>query len=102
MIVMSINEHNPGADMYRYNEDEFILIFNNTDLKTGYNYLEDIRRGVAGAEFMLSSNHAVKATVSQCISEKKRSDIDAAVVLKRVRQAVQKAYKFTQNITTKA
>ena len=102
LIVAKINDANTGAVVYRYNDDEFILIFNNEDKKQSYEYLETIRRSIAGSEFVLSSKQIVKVTISAGVSEKKRSDADAEVVLERTREVLQKAYKFTQNITSKA
>lgn len=103
MIVNKIKEADTGADIYRYNNDEFILIFKNENKKQGREYLENIRRSIAGSEFMLG-NKPIKEviTISAGISEKKRSDADAEVVLARTREKVQKAYKFTQNITSEA
>ena len=91
-----------GAEIYRYSEDEFILIFKNEDKKQCFEYLEEIRRSIAGSEFVLNSKRIVKITVSAGVSEKKRSDADADTVLMRTREAVQRTYKFTQNMTSKA
>lgn len=102
MIVSKIMAANTGADIYRYNDDEFILVFNNEDKKQSYEYLEAIRRSIAGSEFVLSPHQIVKVTISAGVSEKKRSDADAEVVLTRTREVLQKAYKFTQNLTSKA
>lgn len=102
MIINKIRELDTGALIYRYNSDEFILVFKNEDKKQSYEYLENIRRAVAGAEFVLDRRQIVKVTISAGVSEKKRSDADADVVLERTREVLQKAYKFTQNITSKA
>lgn len=103
MIVHKIQEADTAADIYRYNDDEFVLIFKNENKKQGREYLETIRRAVAGSEFMLGRK-AIKEviTISAGVSEKKRSDADAEVVLTRTREKVQKAYSFTQNITSEA
>lgn len=102
MLVGKIKETAINANIYRYNEDEFILIFNNEDKKQCFEYLETIRRNIAGSEFVLNPKRIVKLTVSAGVSEKKRSDADAEAVLLRTREAVQKTYKFTQNMTSKA
>lgn len=102
MVIKKINDQETGALLYRYNADEFILIFKNEDKKQSYEYLENIRRSIAGAEFVLDRKTTVKITVSAGVSEKKRSDADAFAVLERTREVLQKAYKFTQNITSKA
>lgn len=102
MIVGIIETTLPNAVVFRYDSDEFILIFNNEDKKQGYEYLETVRRAVAGSTFVISRDTRLKVTVSAGISEKKRSDADADVVLNRTREAVRRAYKFTQNMTSKA
>lgn len=103
MIVNKIQEADTGAAIYRYNDDEFILIFKNENKKQGREYLENIRRSIAGSEFMLGRKPVKEViTISAGISEKKRSDADAEVVLTRTREKVQKAYKFTQNLTSEA
>ncbi len=102
MVVNKIREVGTGAEIYRYAADEFILVFKNEDKKQSYEYLETIRRAIASAEFVLSARKSVKITISAGVSEKKRSDADVDVVLTRTREVLQKAYKFTQNITSKA
>lgn len=102
MAVNKIEELSSGADIYRYHDDEFILIFKNEDKKQCFEYLENIRRAIAGAEFVLNSKRVVKITISAGVSEKKRSDADFDAVLTRTRDAVQRTYKFTQNMTTMA
>lgn len=102
MLVIKIKEASMGADIYRYNDDEFILIFKNEDKKQCFEYLENIRRNIAGSEFVLSAKRVVKLTISAGVSEKKRSDADVEPVLMRTREAVQRTYKFTQNMTSKA
>lgn len=102
LIMKIILSTSYGAEIYRYGEDEFILIFKNEDKKQCFEYLEEIRRSIAGSEFVLNSKRIVKITVSAGVSEKKRSDADADTVLMRTREAVQRTYKFTQNMTSKA
>jgi diguanylate cyclase (GGDEF)-like protein len=91
-----------GAEIYRYNEDEFVLIFYNEDKKKSFEYLENIRRSIASSEFVINSKQSVRMTISSGVSEKKRSDADADAVLLRAREAFQKTYKFTQNVTSMA
>ena len=102
MVVEKMKQFATDANIYRISEDEFILIFNNEDKKKSYEYLENVRRSIAGSEFVLSSSRIVKVTVSSCITEKKRSDADAEAVMIRAREAFQRTYKFTQNMTTMA
>lgn len=102
MIINVIKSTLPNSLIFRYDSDEFILIFPNEDKKQGYEYLETARRAVAGSTFVINRDTKLKVTVSAGISEKKRSDADADVVLRRTREAVRRAYKFTQNMTSKA
>ena len=102
MIINKIHELDTGGTIYRYNDDEFIIVFKNEDKKQSYEYLENIRRTIAGAEFVLNRKQILKVTISAGVSEKKRSDTDVNAVLERTREVLQKAYKFAQNITSKA
>jgi len=102
LVVRKIRETVAEANIYRYDDDEFILIFKNEDKKSCFEYLENIRRAIAGSEFVLNSKRIVKITISAGVSEKKRSDVDVDPVLMRTREAVQRTYKFTQNMTTMA
>lgn len=103
MITMRLLEVENDSPIYRYSEDEFVIIFKNEDKKEGFEHLENIRRAIASTEFMLGNRKkGLKLTVSCCISEKKRSDDSSIEVLIRTRKALQKAYQFTQNVTSKA
>jgi diguanylate cyclase (GGDEF)-like protein len=89
------------ASIYRFKDDEFVLIFYEDDKKQVYEYLEELRRRIAGTLFDLQNGSKIRITVSAGVSEKKRSDLNAEAVLQRVREAVQRAYRFTQNVTSK-
>ncbi len=103
MITMRLQDTETENPIYRYSEDEFVIIFKNEDKKESFERLENIRRAVASAEFMLGKRQkGLKLTVSCCVSEKKRSDDNSIEVLIRSRKALQKAYQFTQNVTSKA
>ena len=102
LVMKKITQLSQDAEIYRYNDDEFILIFKNVDKKQCFEYLEDIRRSIAASEFVLKPKQVVKITISAGVSEKKRSDADVEPVLMRTREAVQRTYKFTQNMTSKA
>lgn len=102
MVVSKIKETECDMEIYRYTEDEFVLIFKNEDKKQSYEYLENIRRRVAASEFVLKNKKIVKITISAGVSEKKRSDSNAGAVLVRTRGVLQKAYRFTQNMTSQA
>jgi GGDEF domain-containing protein len=63
---------------------------------------EDIKRALAKSIFVFNENNHLQLTVSQSVSEKKRSDADARAVLQRAEESLQAACKFTHNITVKA
>lgn len=103
MISLRMNELEGDAQIYRYNVDEFIILYRGQDKNEAYNKTEQIRRGIAGTEFCLRGySKPIKLTVSGAVSEKKRSDADAVEVIVRANKALQKTNRFTQNITTKA
>ena len=103
MITLRLLETETEAQIYRYAEDEFVIIFRGEDKNTAFEQMEEMRRSIASAEFMLRGyKKPIKLTVSGSVSEKKRSDANAVEVLVRADKALQKAYRFTQNITSKA
>lgn len=103
MIIKKIRQTEPEALLYRYSPDEFIIIFPQAEKGTSFTRLDNIRRQIAAAEFMLSKRRKpLKITVSCSIAEKKRSDANVFEVFLRARKILQKTYKFTQNITSKA
>lgn len=103
MIANRITETEIDNQVYRYTPDEFVIIFKKEDKNEGFDRLEKIRRAIASAEFMLGRRKKpLKLTVSCAVSEKKRSDANTFEVLLRAHKALQKTYKFTQNVTSKA
>lgn len=103
MITAKIIDEESGENLYRYNEDEFLLIFKNENKSEGFEHLEKIRRAIASAEFILNNRKKpIKLTVSTCVSEKKRSDANSMEVLYRIRKTLQKTNDFSHNISSKA
>ena len=103
MIAGRITEEEGEENVYRYNEDEFVIVFRNEDKNESFEHLEKIRRSIASAEFVLNNRKkAVKLTVSTCVSEKKRSDANSIEVLFRAHKTLQKANEFSHNISSKA
>ena len=89
--------------LFRCTPDEFVIIFPQAEKGTSYNRLDEIRRQIAASEFILPRiKKPVKLTVSCSIADKKRSDSNVSDVFIRAHRALQKTYKFTQNITSKA
>lgn len=102
MFINRINKVSPEVQVYNYRDDSFILAFLNSGAPESFEKAEDIRRSLVKSIFIFNENNHLQLTVSQCISEKKRSDIDAAAVLERAEENLQKACRFTRNITIKA
>lgn len=103
MIANKILEEEPEENIYRYNEDEFVIVFKNEDKNESFEHLEKIRRAIASAEFILNNRKkSIKLTVSTCVSEKKRSDANSIEVLFRAHKTLQKANEFSHNISSKA
>lgn len=99
MILKRVMELQPEALIYRLTEDEFCFIFFEQDIKQTYEMVENMRRLIAGTEFVLKKNKIIKLTITPVVSEKHRNDANAAVVLERMHKNFDKRYKFTQNMT---
>jgi len=103
MLTNRLSELEINNPIYRYSQDEFIIVFKNDNLKQSFEKLDNIRREIAASEFMFSHKRkGIKITISGCVSEKKRSDANANEVLHRARNTLQKTYQFTQNLISKA
>ena len=103
LICKQILTFEKEENIYRYNPDEFIIVFRDADKKEGFQRLEDIRRSVASAQFQYSHKRKpLKLTISACISEKKRSDSSSYEVLQRADKALQKTRLFSHNVTSQA
>lgn len=100
MIVNRIRELPYELSLYRYNEEELIMVFQNEDAKHVKEFADNIRRNIAAAEFVFASMKSLKITISICVSEKTRKDLDANEVTERTHNALQKNYRFNCNITT--
>lgn len=103
MIANKIVELEKEISIYRYDEDEFVLIFKNENKDDSFERVEVIRRAIASSEFFLRRRKpCLKLTISAGVSDKKRSDANSHEVLLRTRKILEKTNKFSQNITTKA
>ena len=91
LIIDKIHELPENYDIYRYNDEAFIIVFNNQIAK---------QATIAAAEFVFSSGRSVKITVSICISEKTRKYIDAQIVAERAYDGLLKGSRFNNNIVT--
>lgn len=102
MFLRRIRKAKPRLLIYNYRPDALILAFMNANATESFEQAEEIRRMLAKSIFIFNENNHLQLTVSQCVSEKKRSDADAEAVLARAEENLQKACKFTRNITVKA
>lgn len=102
MFLERIHKVKPSALVYNYKDDALIIVFKNTNAAEGFNIAEEIRRTIAKSIFIFNENNRVQLTVSQCVSEFRRSDAGAMGVLNRAEENLKKACKFTRNITVKA
>ena len=102
MFLTRIKKVKPNVLIYNYKPDALILAFKNYNAAECFDIAEDIRRLSAKSIFVFNENNHLQLTVSQCVSEKKRSDAGAEMVLERAEENLKKACKFTHNITVKA
>ncbi len=103
LIAEKIIELEKDEAIYRYADDEFVIVYKSLDKKEGFERLETIRRAIASAQFLFSTRKKpIKLTVSASISEKKRSDANSFEVLVRADKALQKTRAFSHNVTSKA
>ena len=103
MVSKKIVSLEPDAMIFRCTPDEFVIIFPQAEKGSSYERLDEIRRQIAASEFILNRiKKPIKITVSCSIADKKRSDSGISDVFIRAHRALQKTYKFTQNITSKA
>ncbi len=103
LIANQIQELEKEESIFRYTDDEFIIVFRNMDKKETFNRLENIRRTIAAASFRYHPRrNPVKLTISAAVSEKKRSDADSFEVLQRAGKTLQKTRAFSHNVTSQA
>ncbi len=103
LIAERICELEKEEHIYRYSEDEFVIVYRNLDKKETIQRVEEIRRAIASALFQYNAHKkALKLTVSAAVSEKKRSDASSHEVLLRVDKALQKTRRFSHNVTSPA
>ncbi len=102
MVVNRIRELPYEMSLYRYNDEELIMVFKNEDANHVKEFAENIRRNIAAAEFVFATMKSIKITISVCVSEKTRKDLDANEVTERTHNALQKNHRFNCNIVTVA
>ena len=102
MFFKRIKEINPDVLLYNYKADSLIVVFKNANVTESFERADEIRRMLVKSIFVFNENNNLQLTVSQCISEKKRSDNDVTTVLNRAENSLKNACKFTRNITINA
>lgn len=102
LIADKIKEFSYDIDVFRHQKNELILVFKNETAKQVMDYAEEIRRSFAGAEFIFTDKENLKITVSICVSEKTRKDLNASEVISRAHDTLQKANALNSNICMKA
>lgn len=102
MIVDNILQMPYELSLYRYNENELIMVFQNENARQAKEFADNIRHNIAAAEFIFSNNSSYKITISVCVSEKTRKDLKSSEVIERAHNALHKNYRFNCNITTVA
>lgn len=102
MIVDKIRDFPHNSEIYRLNEAELIIVFKNEDARHVREYADNIRREIAASEFILTNKKNLKITISICVSEKTRKDLNATEVTDRAHNALKKSYRFNCNVTTVA
>lgn len=102
LIAEVIQDLTSEEDVFRYAQDQFVVLYCNKDYKEAFAHLDNIRRIIAGLSFSSSpKQQPIKLTVSCSLAEKKRSDAGALEVLMRADKAMRKTLKFTHNVTSK-
>ncbi|MBP5216145.1 MAG: hypothetical protein J6039_06310 [Alphaproteobacteria bacterium] len=98
MLINRIYAMPYDLSIFRYNETELLMVFKNEDAKHSKEFAENIRHNIASSEFVFSNNKSVKITISGCVSEKTRKDLNASEVTDRAHSALQKNNRFHGNI----
>lgn len=102
LIVDRVKEFPYEIEVFRHKKNELILVFKNETAKQVMEYAEEIRRTFAGTEFIFADKESLKISVSICVSEKTRKDLNAAEVINRAHNTLQKANALNSNICMKA
>lgn len=93
------DQFSDNATVYRYSEDQFLIVCETMSLKEIRAEFENIRRHIASSEFMLHKHPiAIKITISGGVAEKKRTDATATEVLARANKVMCDTLKFSGNV----
>lgn len=100
MMVNSILKMPYDLSLYRYNESELLMVFQNEKAKHAKEFADNIRHNIASSEFITADGKSRKITISACISEKTHKVLDPDKVAERAHDYLQKSHHFNCNITT--
>lgn len=100
MIINKILELPYDISLYRYDDNELIIVFKNEDAKHTKEFADNIRHTIAASEFIFTDGKNLKITISVCVSEKTRKDLYANEVTERAHRALNKSRHFNYNVTT--
>jgi len=103
LVILTINaiQQHLTEDMtiYQIDDAKFIIICEKMNLKETRHNLEDIRRHIAGLEFLLHRHPVtIKITISGGVAEKKRTDTGVKEVYARAEKSMNDTLKFSGNI----
>lgn len=102
MLIDKITDMPYEISIYRFNSTHCIMVFKNETAKRVMEYCENIRHDIAASEFIFPHNQTVKITISTCVCEKTRKDLNAAEVINRAYIKLKQHTKFNLNILIKA
>ncbi len=100
MVVNCILKMPYDLTLYRYNESELIMVFQNERAKHAKEFADNIRHNIAASEFITADGKSRKITVSICVSEKTHKINKPDEVVQRAHDYLQKGHHFNCNITT--
>jgi diguanylate cyclase (GGDEF)-like protein len=101
-VAEVIQELTSEEVVFRYAQDQFVVLYKDKDNKEAFSHIDNIRRIIAGISFSCApKQEAIRLTVSCSLAEKKRSDAGALEVLMRADKAMRKTLTFTHNVTSK-
>lgn len=100
MVVNCILKMPYDLTLYRYNESELIMVFQNERAKHAKEFADNIRHNIAASEFITADGKNRRITVSICVSEKTHKINKPDEVVQRAHDYLQKGHHFNCNITT--
>lgn len=101
MAVGQLSEYPEISGIYRLAGDLFLLVFFDKNREEGIEIMENIRRNLATAEFLLKHPRKnIKITITSAVAERKRSDFEVISIITRAYNKMKSS--LSQNVTLKA